>query len=249
MCPTLFFYIQIPSCLSIVCWKDSSFPLQLSYYHPCWNQLTINVWVYFSILFCWFQFLFLYLHTLSWLPWLCNILKLGNPSLSSLFFFSMILLTALGPWHCHKILGSVSISAVDGYSVQSVNRFGEYCHLNNFEFSDCGHRMSFCLFMSSLLSVNDVLQFALNKSFTSFVKSLPKYFILFVAIIVQHTKLLQLCLTLCDPKDCSLPAFSVHGILQARILKWVAMPSFRGSFWPRDWTLMSTCIGRWALYH
>ena len=34
--------------------------------------------------------------------------------------------------------------------------------------------------------------------------------------------------TLCDPMDCSLPGSSVHGILQARKLEWVAMPSFRG---------------------
>ena len=34
----------------------------------------------------------------------------------------------------------------------------------------------------------------------------------------------QLCLTLCDPTNCSPPGFSVHGILQARILKWVAIP-------------------------
>ena len=34
----------------------------------------------------------------------------------------------------------------------------------------------------------------------------------------------QLCLTLCDPMDCSLPGSSVHGILQGRILEWVAIP-------------------------
>ena len=39
----------------------------------------------------------------------------------------------------------------------------------------------------------------------------------------------QSCLTLCDPTDCSLPGSSVHGILQARMLEWVAMTSFRGS--------------------
>ena len=39
----------------------------------------------------------------------------------------------------------------------------------------------------------------------------------------------QLCLTLCDPKDCSMPGSSVHGILQARILEWVAIPFSRGS--------------------
>ena len=36
-------------------------------------------------------------------------------------------------------------------------------------------------------------------------------------------KLLQLCPTLCDPMDCTLSGFSIHGILQARILEWVAM--------------------------
>ena len=37
-------------------------------------------------------------------------------------------------------------------------------------------------------------------------------------------KSLQLCLILCDPMDCSSPGFSVHGILQARVLEWVPMP-------------------------
>ena len=44
---------------------------------------------------------------------------------------------------------------------------------------------------------------------------------------------IQLCPTLWD---CGPPGSSVHGILQARILEWVAMPSSRGSSWPRDWT-------------
>ena len=38
----------------------------------------------------------------------------------------------------------------------------------------------------------------------------------------------QLCPTLCDPMDCSLPGSSVYGILQARILEWIAIPFFRG---------------------
>ena len=60
----------------------------------------------------------------------------------------------------------------------------------------------------------------------------------------------QLCLTLCDRLDCSLPGFSAYGILQARILEWVAMASSRGSFWPRDQTHVScvSCIGRRILY-
>ena len=44
----------------------------------------------------------------------------------------------------------------------------------------------------------------------------------------------QLYLTLCDPMDCRLPDTSVHGISQARILEWVAIPFCRGSSWPRD---------------
>ena len=40
-----------------------------------------------------------------------------------------------------------------------------------------------------------------------------------------HAKLLQSCPILCDPMDCSLPGYSVHGVLQAKILEWVAIPS------------------------
>ena len=40
---------------------------------------------------------------------------------------------------------------------------------------------------------------------------------------------IQSCPTLCDPMNCSPPGFSVHGILQARILVWVAISFFRGS--------------------
>ena len=42
-------------------------------------------------------------------------------------------------------------------------------------------------------------------------------------------KVAQTCLTLCDSMDCCLPGSSVHGILQARILDWVAVPFSRGS--------------------
>ena len=48
----------------------------------------------------------------------------------------------------------------------------------------------------------------------------------------------QSCLTLCNPTDCSPPGSSVRGILQAGILKWVAIAFSRGYFWPRDWTLV-----------
>ena len=51
----------------------------------------------------------------------------------------------------------------------------------------------------------------------------------------------QSCPALCDPMDCSLSDSSVHGILQARILEWVAISFSRVSSWPRDWTWVS-CI-------
>ena len=49
----------------------------------------------------------------------------------------------------------------------------------------------------------------------------------------------QSCLTLCNPLDCSPPGSSVHGILWARILEWVAMTSSRGSSRPRNRTPIS----------
>ena len=53
---------------------------------------------------------------------------------------------------------------------------------------------------------------------------------------VKKVKVLvtQSCPILCDPMNCSPPDFSVHGILQARILEWVAIPFPRGSSQLRD---------------
>ena len=48
----------------------------------------------------------------------------------------------------------------------------------------------------------------------------------------------------CDPIDCSLPRYSVHGIPQARILQSVAISFPRGSSWPRNWTWVSCIAGR-----
>ena len=54
----------------------------------------------------------------------------------------------------------------------------------------------------------------------------------------------QLCPTLCDSMDCSPPGSSVHGILQTRILEWVAIFFSRGSSWPRDRTWESSIAVR-----
>ena len=61
--------------------------------------------------------------------------------------------------------------------------------------------------------------------------------------ICVSMKVAQSCPTLCDSLDCSLPRSSVHGILQARILEWVAFPFSRGSSQPRDQTQVSRIAG------
>ena len=61
----------------------------------------------------------------------------------------------------------------------------------------------------------------------------------------MRAKSLQLCLTLCDSVDCSLPGSYVHGVIQARIVEWDAMPSSRGSPWPRDQTHISYIYLHW----
>ena len=57
----------------------------------------------------------------------------------------------------------------------------------------------------------------------------------------------QLCLTLCNPMDCSPPGSSVHRVFQARILEWVAISFSRESSRPKDQTHVS-CIGRQIPY-
>ena len=58
------------------------------------------------------------------------------------------------------------------------------------------------------------------------------------AALVMELKVTQSCLTLCDPMD-----FTVHGILQARILEWVDFPFARGFSHPRDWTRVFCIVG------
>ena len=54
----------------------------------------------------------------------------------------------------------------------------------------------------------------------------------------------QLCLTLCDPTDCSLPVYSDHGILPARILEWVAISFSSRSSRPKDRIQVSYVMGQ-----
>ena len=61
----------------------------------------------------------------------------------------------------------------------------------------------------------------------------------FHQLLSEWVKVTQSCPSLCDPMD-----YTVHGILQARILEWVAFPFSRGSSQPRDWTQVSCITGR-----
>ena len=63
-------------------------------------------------------------------------------------------------------------------------------------------------------------------------------------LIKSENKVTQSCLTLCEPINCSLPSSSVHGILQARVLEWVAISFSRGSSRTRDPTRVSCMAGR-----
>ena len=92
------------------------------------------------------------------------------------------------------------------------------------------------------LSLLECFSFALNASV------LPNWFLFFffflkiahvlICIFLMKVKVIQLCLTLCNPMDCT-----VRGILQARILEWVAVPFSRGSSQPRDQTQVSRIEG------
>ena len=72
-----------------------------------------------------------------------------------------------------------------------------------------------------------------------------------MCVCVCMCSVAKLCLTLWNPMDCSLPGSSVHGILRARILKWVAISSSRGVFPTQEsnLSLYVSCIGRRGLDH
>ena len=70
------------------------------------------------------------------------------------------------------------------------------------------------------------------------------YDVIVLCMCVCWSEVAQWCPTLCDPTDCSPPGPSVQGLLQARILEWVAISFPRGSTRPRDRTCISSTSGR-----
>ena len=77
------------------------------------------------------------------------------------------------------------------------------------------------------------------------------FFFSFMENEVKWSEVAQSCPTLCDLTDCGLPVSFLHGILQARVLEWVAISFSRGSSLPRDQTRVSSIAGRrftlWAI--
>ena len=70
------------------------------------------------------------------------------------------------------------------------------------------------------------------------------HFLLQYMKVKSESEVAQLCPTLRDPMDCSLPGSSVHGIFQARVLEWVAIAFSKGSSQPRDRTQIPYIAGR-----
>ena len=126
----------------------------------------------------------------------------------------------LEEWPLHHIMQSIELWLF----------FPQYC---------CISLKLVCLFLQILaigyLSCKITMKMKVSifcSSFTSILKYLCR-------IKSSFVKVAQSCQTLCNPMDCTL-----HGVLQAIILEWVAFSFFRGSSQPRDWTQVSCIAGR-----
>ena len=113
----------------------------------------------------------------------------------------------------------------------------------------CWHRLSFCPPAppgGCIIKTSPISGFSHSFTFRS-----PHVSSFSLKFKLRCAKSLQLCLTLSDAVDHSPPGSSIHEILQARILEWVAISFSRESSRPRDRTLISyvSCIGRQILYH
>ena len=109
--------------------------------------------------------------------------------------------------------------------------------INNSRMSSCGPIYQTFPLRTSIVSEFKVMS------------SLEVWYIFTLSVLC--VKSLRLCPTLCDPMDYNAQGSSVHGILHARVLEWVATSSSSGSSQPRDRTHVTyvSCTGRWVLYH
>ena len=100
--------------------------------------------------------------------------------------------------------------------------------------------------------INNLVAFSFNRiHFISVLAFLlykqPRVYIWFSGVCMC-ARSLQSCLTLCDTMDCNLPGSSVHGILQARTLEWVVMPSQPRGIFPTQGSNLRLLHCRWILY-
>jgi len=106
-----------------------------------------------------------------------------------------------------------------------------------------------CVYMYVYVCATTSIYSSLNSDWkqkkvcTKSLQSCPLFVTLWTVAVCVRVLVAQSCLTLWDPMDYSPPG-SVHGILQAKILKWVAIPFSRGFSRPRDQTRVSCITGR-----
>ena len=89
-------------------------------------------------------------------------------------------------------------------------------------------------FCCECLNYTVLISITLDNDMSLSITALLKIVTTIYSRLCACAKSLQLCLTLSDPVDCTPPGSFSHGILQARILEWAAMPSSRGASQPRD---------------
>ena len=118
-------------------------------------------------------------------------------------------------------------------------RWYEICNKIYFLFLFFGYRCSvveeivlfllhcLCTFVQNQLSIYIFISGLCSVLLVSFFLSLGKYYAVLIVVLLTKS-----CVTLCDPRDCTLPGFSVHGISQARVLEWVAITFYRGPSCP-----------------
>ena len=143
--------------------------------------------------------------------------------------------------------GPITSWQIDGETMETVTDFiflGSKITADG----DCSHEIKRCLLLGrkamtnldSMLKSRDISLLAK----VHLVKAVVFLVVMYGCEKDSENEVAQSCLTLCDPMDCSLPGSSVHGILQVRILEWVAISFSRGSSRPRDRTNPSLLVGR-----
>ena len=171
----------------------------------------------------------------------CTLKKLFHYHLSSFFWLEVIVIHIILPLYvmcCFPLATFKTFFLIFGFSSLNIICLGVcvcfafikllesanlHLSLNLWNFGHYGFRFFFLPYFS--FPSGTPMTCMLDISAGSHVASTE------VKVLVVH-----LCPTLCNPMDCSPLGSSVNGISQARILEWVAMPSSKGSFWPRDWT-------------